>query len=619
MREAAGGHFVVGADNVETDSRWVFVQHDIDATPFVDGIPDNAAIDARIAPWARAGQVAPAPGGLSQTQVDARIATWARAGDATAIPAGKLSNAPSSSGGGGSALTPAALPSAATSAKGTLANEGGDLYELVSDDEQPNVFHFVASARTTFRDQRAGHSDQVYVRTGGAGIAWTGAGQGNAALHGAWRALLSKAALGDPPPSDLYVHVRADRAVADVHMQRPTAAPVTRYDTSTHWAYLSVAGEPGIDAGAGAVVEAHWYSDVRFSVAQKVHSGNRWEKWVDLADLSHIADWALTVGGEAAERTGIANLMNAAAADAERLDFNALKNRPPEARLIRALTFPALVGYAVTTTVSQRTALTAVSNATEGFAPMAEGLRGVILAHVRATSATPASLVSFGPTTAYLGGFVEVLVSDLLADDGQYAAASNRGVKIGDIQVGFGGTTESVVSLYLARDANRNLGYYIHNDAKISTGGRGPFSVQFDVDLTFLPSDAPAAAASGGGGVTRTVFAAGMTGAGQAARTTRFVAAGINDFIKRAKAGDLLMVTMTFSGLEFSGVTPLGGPAANGQKTVDIAASSYNRQTYVYDVQIGPSDSVTMNVYRDGSLNAGLSSNAFSLVGVEFG
>ena len=489
-------HFAFSSDTLST-YRVVFTQHDLDATPFVT-FP-----------------AAPAPG-LSQTQVDARIAEWARFGNPTAIPLSKLSNAPSG-GGGGSALAPAALPSAATSAKGTLANEGGELYELVSDDEQPNIVHFDAGARVAFRIS----TGVTLVRTGGSEIAWQTAAQvspqnGLAGALGAWQARLSKTALGSSPEATLYVHVRADRAVADVVMVRDA-----RSDTSTHYAYESRAGEPSIDAAAGATVEAHWYSDVAFSVARKVHSGNRWEKWVDLADLSHIADWALTVGGEAAERTGLATLMNAAATDAERIDYNALKNPPHIAELAHSIAAPALAGYAVTTDSSSMGGWNGLGGGVDRLvSPIAEGARGVILSQVdwNVAAANTAS-IAIGADTHDVD---EVQLSDLLADDGTFAAGSAKGVMIGKVDVhapGSGGRKEGELELYLARSAAAgggipagSLGYYFRYVASVSTGGRGPFSIQARMRLVLLPSDAPAAAAApSGGGSTATLIPGVLT------------------------------------------------------------------------------------------------------------
>lgn len=54
IARSAGGHFVTGGDTTGT-FRYAFVQHDIDATPFVEGIPTNTEIDARVKPWARTG------------------------------------------------------------------------------------------------------------------------------------------------------------------------------------------------------------------------------------------------------------------------------------------------------------------------------------------------------------------------------------------------------------------------------------------------------------------------------------------------------------------------------------------------------------------------------------
>ena len=589
-------HFVFGSDTIGT-YRVVFTQHDVDVTPFVTGIPDNAAIDARIAAWAREGQAAP------------QIATWARAGNKDAIPADKLSNAPSSSGGASSStLTPAALRDAATSTVGMLANSGGELYELLADTDQSNVIRCTAALVNFPLTTRASGnpSGSSTARTGCTGIAWKSRAQAASRLgtHENWLAVLPRTALGSSPPANLWVRVTAGGAVADVKMSRDNVK-ISTIDTATGWGYESAIGEPGIDldsAVAGARVTAEWFSDAAFSTPQKVHGANRWEKWTDVADLDAIVAFAKTDTKPAAARTDIAALLNAAAADAERIDYGALKNRPHLVDAVHTIATPALAGYAVTTTVSQRTTLT-------GFAgdrlvtPIAEGYRGTILSQVDwQVASANAATIAIGADTHDVN---EVAISDILADTGLWTASGALQVplRIGSVPVHAPGSPrgaqEGRLDLYLARDAARNLGYYFVYQRLINTGGRGPFSIQARMRLILLPSDA--AAPVGGGTLTQipttsiTLFRAGQyypyprnvlqsvqmdpakgdyflvewAGLGgarypayRAAGQSRAFGVGFTSFFSVDGIGTALAQVSTFNGSGTQGASVLGAPTA---------------------------------------------------------
>ncbi len=80
--------------------------------------------------------------------------------------------------------------------------------------------------------------------------------------------------------------------------------------------------------------------------------------------------------------------------------------------------------------------------------------------------------------------------------DTAYSATANNGEKIGEAVIYNGATTLGTVSLYVARDANNALGYYLTYAGK---SGSLTFAIDLsDLEVGFIPNDKPRSSIQGG-------------------------------------------------------------------------------------------------------------------------
>lgn len=132
--------------------------------------------------------------------------------------------------------------------------------------------------------------------------------------------------------------------------------------------------------------------------------------------------------------------------------------------------------------------------------------------------------------------FHEITASD------NYSATALNGIKVGEVDVwnvtnAQRGTTKyGTVSFWIAKNAAGNVGFYFDYDADVG-GVSASGSIQANIEIFSIPSGAPAAAASGGGGAwTRTQIFSGqianLSNFGSADVVTAYVSALMDDDIK---------------------------------------------------------------------------------------
>ncbi len=141
-------------------------------------------------------------------------------------------------------------------------------------------------------------------------------------------------------------------------------------------------------------------------------------------------------------------------------------------------------------TTVQRFAFTAFTPAFD-LTAAGKGLGTItVRAKLRLTSGSP-SAIGFDDNTPTLRGtsIAGIAFASAVKAGDDYSSAADNGIQVGDAVIHNGATTLGTVSLYLARDADNNLGYYLSY-----TGKSG--SLMFNLDLSglevgFIPNDKP--------------------------------------------------------------------------------------------------------------------------------
>ena len=214
----------------------------------------------------------PGSGGLSQTQVDARI-------DALIPPARRLPSFAAGDAGEVATVNAAgtaiefkpvaddddaetltrrtALPTTVGFNVGDLINLSGGIYELVANTEDANVY------RGTIAANAAGNTGYF----GDAVFHFQAVSPFNMRIN------FSKAGL-PTAPANLYVKYHSGNVYADLVLNRSSGR-----DTSTTWGYVHSPGTPGLDTPTvGSSFDLTVFSDSAYSVAQAIHTSNRWER-----------------------------------------------------------------------------------------------------------------------------------------------------------------------------------------------------------------------------------------------------------------------------------------------------------------------------------------------------
>ena len=214
----------------------------------------------------------PGSGGLSQTQVDARI-------DALIPPARRLPSFAAGDAGEVATVNAAgtaiefkpvaddddaetltrrtALPTTVGFNVGDLINLSGVIYELVANTEDANVY------RGTIAANAAGNTGYF----GDAVFHFQAVSPFNMRIN------FSKAGL-PTAPANLYVKYHSGNVYADLVLNRSSGR-----DTSTTWGYVHSPGTPGLDVPiVGAGFDLTVFGDSAYSVAQAIHTSNRWER-----------------------------------------------------------------------------------------------------------------------------------------------------------------------------------------------------------------------------------------------------------------------------------------------------------------------------------------------------
>ena len=150
-----------------------------------------------------------------------------------------------------------ALPATTGFNDGDLINLSGVIYELVANTEDANVY------RGTIAANAAG--DTGYF--GDAVFRFQAVSPFNMRVN------FSKAGL-PTAPANLYVKYHSGNVYADIVLNRSSGR-----DTSTTWGYVHSPGTPGLDTPTvGSSFDLTVFSDSAYSVAQAIHTSNRWER-----------------------------------------------------------------------------------------------------------------------------------------------------------------------------------------------------------------------------------------------------------------------------------------------------------------------------------------------------
>jgi len=150
-----------------------------------------------------------------------------------------------------------ALPSTTGFNDGDLINLSGVIYELVASTEDSNVYRGAIAANAA--GDTGFYGDAVFRFQAGSPFNM--------------RVNFSKAGL-PTAPANLYVKYHSGNVYADIVLNRSSGR-----DTSTTWGYVHSPGTPGLDTPTvGSSFDLTVFSDSAYSVAQAIHTSNRWER-----------------------------------------------------------------------------------------------------------------------------------------------------------------------------------------------------------------------------------------------------------------------------------------------------------------------------------------------------
>lgn len=421
---SATNHFVVGS-SAGGNFRFALVQEDIQPTPYVDFPPKQTRLDPAAA-------LPPPPAYAQGVRQDG-------------IPLG------------------------------SLQSYGGDLYVLVAQQDDGHIWRGLATAPGA---GRVGLAGQFTWATPASGVA------------GAYRCWLPKSIYRTGPvgpgftgaPAVIYAVAATDTGerVFGVPLRRSAAN-----DTASGLAYRNTTNEAGFEGAAGDRVQVELYRSAdegQLSSPLRVHSGDRWERYVDLVDLTAVRSFALVGTDEADARAGLAALVNGATADAQRIDYAALKNRPVS--LVREI-HSGNIDTVVNSATSHETTLAAVSSAYT----IPAGAHGMLL------GTAVFSIVGTTAPQIALGDLGVMAIEDLLSrvrTGLAWAANQSRGIVLAQVNVLHSDTIAvlGVLKVYLARDGGHNLGIYRRYEA---VGGlvpaRAATTVRCALTLNLLRTD----------------------------------------------------------------------------------------------------------------------------------
>ena len=163
------------------------------------------------------------------------------------------------------------IPAIAGYSLGDIINVNGELYELVANTEDSNIYRGIIAAN-------AG-GDTSYF--GDTTFRWQTASPFN------MRANFLRTAIGLSPPNSLWVRFHAGDEYADIKLDYAAAS-----NTATTFGYHHSPGTPGLEANTvGLDFDLTVYNDDAYSRAQTVQVANRWEK--DKRDLPKVNPIAL--------------------------------------------------------------------------------------------------------------------------------------------------------------------------------------------------------------------------------------------------------------------------------------------------------------------------------------
>ena len=152
-----------------------------------------------------------------------------------------------------------ALPSTTGFNDGDIISLSGALYELVSSNEDSNIYRGAIVAN-------AGGTSGYF---GDSAFHWQTPSPNNI------RAFFDKTALTQSPPVRLYVSFHSGNTYERLILDRASGQ-----DTSSDYAYVHQPGSAGLAVNTvGQAFDLTVYSDTNYSVAASIHSASRWERY----------------------------------------------------------------------------------------------------------------------------------------------------------------------------------------------------------------------------------------------------------------------------------------------------------------------------------------------------
>ena len=374
-----------------------------------------------------------------------------------------------------------ALPAIAGFNDGDLISLSGELYELVANTEDSNIYRGTIAANAA---GDTGYFGDMTFRF-------------QAVSPFNMRANFLKTGL-PTAPANLYVKYHSGSDYADIVLTRSSGS-----DTSTTWGYVHSPGTPGLEAPtAGDDFDLTVFSDSAYSTAQSIHAASRWEQYDrNDPDLNPLA---------------LANN----------------SDRWPKSKL------PADTAYGVnaSTNLLERTPGLTLTSTTADFnvgnAPYYWSNPGVDLDDHPHGEFHCSLELTILPTSDVNMGFVQgkanqlgadrqvalsnVIFASDIAELDDYVVGTNiqtlNGLNVFRQTVYSGATIVGHYTIIMVHDSNNNVGYHVFWDGQAGSTGA---TFNAELRVSFTPSDA----ASGGGGGAFKGFLNGASNTGVRIRT----------------------------------------------------------------------------------------------------
>ena len=350
-----------------------------------------------------------------------------------------------------------ALPATTGFNDGDLINLSGVIYELVASTEDSNVYRGAIAANAA--GDTGFYGDAVF--------------RFQAVSPFNMRVNFSKAGL-PTAPANLYVKYHSGNVYADIVLNRSSGR-----DTSTTWGYVHSPGTPGLDTPTvGSSFDLTVFSDSAYSVAQAIHTSNRWER--DDRNDANVNPIAL-------------------AGNTDRWPASKLPSHPAGITLTEL--FPGLT--LPTTLADRRSSPDAPTYYSSPSLDLDDHQHGEFHCSLEIKIA-PDSDVNMGfvqgkanQTAADRQRVLSAIVfaSDLAEEDDWASGNTTRtnGLTVFTQTVYSGSTIAGTYSLLLVHNSSNHVGAYWFWEGEAGSTGA---TITAELRITFTPSDAPAASAT---------------------------------------------------------------------------------------------------------------------------